>query len=441
MAYSANQTYLGATEADPDFKDGKFKDNSPSTVNNGSPLKAIDRNQRLALDDAVMTAAGMDYNGQADTPQNSQLFAAYKAALGGGVNLLSNHNFLKEGDSSQPTPDATPRNYGPSFEVFAGVFANDTIGVSNLTKIDDRISFSGGDLNFEVPNTNGIDRITDFVASVADFDGKPRTRGVSFILIGDKYRVTVGVDALTDASGNPTPLGSVKFEAGTVPTRHELDDAKYLNFLSDSVTSDSSDTGASSKAVKITYDQSARAEGRVVDDLNNYKTSGMFGLNDLPANSPLNQNFSALIVATNIDTGLQIVGGRNNPRLAFRGWSNYGVTWGAWQELATMADIAGGGGGGGGYDGVTSLISTKASTGTWTITGLVVGKPVYLTVVGDGHLKMNITSGVDGVGYDFATGKVDADYAKNDGPDVFIPTSSTMVIEVLTNSTSAKAYQ
>ena len=140
----------------------------------------------------------------------------------GGSNLLSNHNFLiPSPDDSQPAPDATPRSYPAGFEVFAGVFANETTGVSNLTYIDGRVSFSGGDLNFEVPNTGGLERVTDFVASVADFDGKPRTRGVSFSLVGDSYRVTVGIDALTDTDGNDTLLGSVKFQEGKVPDRHD----------------------------------------------------------------------------------------------------------------------------------------------------------------------------------------------------------------------------
>jgi len=230
MAYSPKQTYPGATEADPNYQGDKFKNNSQPTVNDGSPLRAEDRNQRLALDEAVMNAAGMKYNGQADTPQDSQMFAAYKAALGNGANLLSNHNFLiPSPDDSQPAPDATPRSYPAGFEVFAGVFANETTGVSNLTYINGRVSFSGGDINFEVSNNNGLDRVTDFVASVADFEGKPRTRGVSFSLVGNSYRVTVGVDALTDTDGNDTFLGSVKLEQGLVATGHDVGSLSLWN--------------------------------------------------------------------------------------------------------------------------------------------------------------------------------------------------------------------
>ena len=143
----------------------------------------------------------------------------------GNSNLLSNHNFLiASPDDSQPPPDATPRNYPPGFQIFSGVFANETTGITNLTYVNGHVSFSDGDLYMPVANTGAIARLTaaDFSASVADFDGKPRTRGVSFALVGSEYRVTVGVDALEDADGNATPLGSVKFEQGSVATMHSV---------------------------------------------------------------------------------------------------------------------------------------------------------------------------------------------------------------------------
>lgn len=225
MAYSPSEKYPGAVDVDPDYQGGKFRDNNPSTTNNGSPLKAIDRNELLARDEAIMNDAGFEYSGVADTPQDSQLFKAYKASLGNGANLLSNHNFLiQTPDDSQPLPSATPTSYPPGYQIFSGVFANETTGITNLTYIDGRVSFSGGDLYFPVSNTGAIARLTSdqLTASVADFDGKPRTRGVSFALVGDEYRVTVGIDALEDASAVLTPLGSVKFEQGSVATGHEV---------------------------------------------------------------------------------------------------------------------------------------------------------------------------------------------------------------------------
>jgi hypothetical protein len=82
-----------------------------------------------------------------------------------------------------------------------------------------------------VPNTGALENITEFVASVADFDGKPRTRGVSYALVGDEYRVTVGVDALEDVSATLTPLGSVKFEQGDIATRHDVESRKSFSSI------------------------------------------------------------------------------------------------------------------------------------------------------------------------------------------------------------------
>lgn len=238
MSYGPNQMYPGATELDPNYPKDKFKDNNPSTTNNGTPLKAIKENQDLTLETAVMNDAGFEYSGVADTPQDSQLFKAYKASLGNGANLLSNHNFLiQTPDDSQPLPSATPTSYPPGYQIFSGVFANETTGITNLTYIDGRVSFSGGDLYFAVPNIGGVARLTldQLVASVADFDGKPRTRGVSFALVGDEYRVTVGVDALEDVSANLTPLGSVKFEQGSVATGHDSQSYKGQTYSFSSV--------------------------------------------------------------------------------------------------------------------------------------------------------------------------------------------------------------
>jgi hypothetical protein len=236
MSLSPNEKYPGATEADPNYKDSKFKDNNPSTTNNGSPLKALDRNEQLALQEAMMNAAGFDYNGVVDTPQNSQMFNAYKAALSNGANLLSNHNFIiASPDDSQPAPSATPTSYPPGYEIFSGVFANETTGILNLTYIDGRVSFSGGDFYIPRANSKELENITEFVASVADFDGKPRTRGVSFSLVGDEYRVTVGVDALEDTGAVLTPLGSVKFEQGSVATGHEVDHGIPIEYQTQTV--------------------------------------------------------------------------------------------------------------------------------------------------------------------------------------------------------------
>lgn len=137
----------------------------------------------------------------------------------GGTNLLSNHNFIIASPDAITHPSATPTDYAAGTQIFSGVFANETTGITGLTYIDGRVSFSSGDFYMAVPNIGAIERVVDFVASVADFDGSPRTLGVSFALIGSEYRVTVGVDAL---GAGATSLGSVKFEQGSVATGHNV---------------------------------------------------------------------------------------------------------------------------------------------------------------------------------------------------------------------------
>lgn len=137
-----------------------------------------------------------------------------------GANLLSNHNFLIQSPDSIIPPSSTPTDYVAGTQIFSGVFVGTDI--TGLTYINGRISFLSGDFYFTVPNTGGLEYVTQFTASVSDFDGKPRTRGASFALVGNEYRVTVGIDALEDESAALTPLGSVKFEQGSVATRHEI---------------------------------------------------------------------------------------------------------------------------------------------------------------------------------------------------------------------------
>ncbi len=189
----------------------------------GTPWESSILKDEWGFQHAMLLNAGMEPNGTPDSAENSQLFEAAKASIGNGANLLSNHNFLiASPDDSQPPPDATPRSYPPGFQIFSGVFANETTGITDLTYINGRVSFTAGDFYIPRANSKELENITEFVASVADFDGKPRTRGVSYALVGDEYRVTVGVDALEDTGAVLTPLGSVKFEQGSFATTHSV---------------------------------------------------------------------------------------------------------------------------------------------------------------------------------------------------------------------------
>mgnify|MGYP000368132435 CR=1 FL=1 len=120
MAFSPAQKYPGATEADPNYQDTKFKDNNPATVPNGSPLKAIDRNELLALQEAIMNEAGFEYNGVLDTPQDSQLFAAYQAALSKVEPISNDWNgyFDPEHQDQLPSPTGYPADSGSGGTVY-----------------------------------------------------------------------------------------------------------------------------------------------------------------------------------------------------------------------------------------------------------------------------------------------------------------------------------
>ncbi|QZI87818.1 hypothetical protein SIPHO054v2_p0017 [Vibrio phage 103E44.1] len=150
-------------------------------------------------------------------------------------NLLSNHNFLKQSPDNITHPSSTPTDYVAGTQIFSGVFVgSDVVG---LTYVNGRVKWTNptGTIYLSVSNSNGLEYITEFTASVADFDGKPRTRGVSFSLVGDEYRVMVGIDVLEDESANETLLGSVKFEQGSVATGHQTQNNKGQTFTFNTV--------------------------------------------------------------------------------------------------------------------------------------------------------------------------------------------------------------
>ena len=165
---------------------------------------------------------------------------AYFLSKTNGINRLSNHNFLVKSPASITHPSATPTDYVAGTQIFSGVFVGTNI--TGLTYINGRVSFLSGDFYLSVPNIGGLEYVTEFTASVADFDGNPRTRGVSFAVVGNEYRVTVGVDALEDVAANPTPLGSVKLEQGGVATRHVVSGVTGVNSI-ESLKSSSATVG------------------------------------------------------------------------------------------------------------------------------------------------------------------------------------------------------
>lgn len=220
-------TSIASKEAEADAAIDNYRLNSLGEYSSGITIE--DKFQYITYDGESYFASNPPYTTGATLPDmDSNLFVGGYTTLEtvaevfSNVNLLPNPNFLTPSPDAITPPGITPTSYAAGVQIFSGVFTNETSGITNLTYIDGRVSFTGGDLYFAVPNARGVARLTEFVASVADFNGKPRTRGVSFALVGDEYRVTVGVGALEDESAVPTPLGSVKFEQGSIPTKHSV---------------------------------------------------------------------------------------------------------------------------------------------------------------------------------------------------------------------------
>lgn len=75
----------------------------------------------------------------------------------------------------------------------------------------------------------------------------------------------------------------------------------------------------------------AKARGRIVSDPNTVLESGMYGVEGSVSNNIT--PYTAMIVARNADTGLQISGGYNTDSLKFRGFSGSGAVFTDWRTL------------------------------------------------------------------------------------------------------------
>ena len=108
----------------------------------------------------------------------------------------------------------------------------------------------------------------------------------------------------------------------------------------------------------------------------------------------------------------------------------------------------------GGFDGVVSLVSTRESTGTWTITGLTVGKPLIICVSGASpaiSFRYRVVSGSDdgvtrGDSYYFnlqdgGTGNDGVVQQGSANSTVIIPTADTVVLYIPIATFPARAYQ
>ena len=209
----------------------------------------------------------------------------------GNKNELSNSNFLIPSQDAITQPNPTPESYTAGTQIFSGVYA----GVSGctITLINGRVNCTAGDYQFKLPNTSGLKHIPVFTSTVSDYDGIPKTTGVSHVLVGDEYIVTV-----TPSAGE---VFSVKLEQGSVATRHEV--VSLFDIYGDpSVTNvvkvkaygvvgngSTSDTDAMIRAV-------ADVKSGMVIDLQGLNVNLVHkGVNNNPAGTPLPNKTSFLV--------------------------------------------------------------------------------------------------------------------------------------------------
>lgn len=126
-----------------------------------------------------------------------------------GANLISNASFEVAGSVTSP-PDATARDYNAGDELFQGVFA-----AGALTGV----TYTSGELNGTSQLYTDVYKsekqklsTATYVASIAGSNGIPLESGASFTDEGDYWRVTFDM----------TETFSVKFEQGSVATRHDI---------------------------------------------------------------------------------------------------------------------------------------------------------------------------------------------------------------------------
>tara|TARA_Y100001956_G_scaffold4944_1_gene4452 strand:+ start:10053 stop:12305 length:2253 start_codon:yes stop_codon:yes gene_type:complete len=129
------------------------------------------------------------------------------------TNLLNNHNFLiASPDSGVTPPSESTTAYPAGTQVFSDWYAGAS-GVS-LKKENSLITIISGSLYQDIPRNNGLELVTNFIASVSDFQGTPTVSNVSYSIEASNFRVTI--------SDGAVDVGSVKFEQGELPTQHEV---------------------------------------------------------------------------------------------------------------------------------------------------------------------------------------------------------------------------
>jgi hypothetical protein len=130
-----------------------------------------------------------------------------------GNNELSNSNFLTPSPDDITHPSSVATAYSAGTQIFSGVYAGED--GCTITYINGQVTCTVGSYEYRVPNTDGLDYIPTFSASIASYNGLPKQIGVSYALVSGEYVISV-----TPEAGS---VFTVKFEQGSVATGHEVD--------------------------------------------------------------------------------------------------------------------------------------------------------------------------------------------------------------------------
>lgn len=200
----------------------------------------------------------------------------------------------------------------------------------------------GAKANSYVPDweeiTNKPDTSTRW-PSFAEVTDKPTaaTRWPTFSEVTSKPDTATRWPAFSEVTGKPTyypttweSVAAKPEQATRWPTWSEVTGKPTTYTPSAHTHPISQITGLGTAATTKSTDY-AKSRGRVVNDGNLFLASGMYGINGSPDNTV--SHFGAMIVANNIDTGLQISGGHSSDQLHFRGWSGSGSAFTPWRRV------------------------------------------------------------------------------------------------------------
>lgn len=152
------------------------------------------------------------------------------------------------------------------------------------------------------------------------------------------FGVRVDSSRLADQLKTARTINGVAFDGTaniTIADNTKVDKSANLADLTNAATA-RINLGLGTAATTHSTDY-AKSQGRVVTDTNSVLDSGMYGHDASPANGVA--GYGSLIVAKNVDTGLQIAGGYLTDGLWFRGFAAFGGIFSPWRAVHHTGNI------------------------------------------------------------------------------------------------------